>query len=116
MTATPTRTGHFRRDRLTVSLYSAFVVWGWFLYAFTPAVPLIAVEQGVSLGVAGLHGTAMAVGAVLSGLTSPLITLRHGRWALHALGGGVGRCTLWAAPSWWPGSASSCSAPGSRPP
>jgi len=69
----------FRRDRLTLTLDGAFVTWGWFLYAFTPTVPLIADEQGISFALAGLHGTAMAVGSVVSGLVTPWISGRHGR-------------------------------------
>lgn len=79
----------FRRDRFTVSLYGAFVTWGWYLYAFTPTVPLIAREFDISFGVAGLHGTAMAAGAVTSGLLTPSIALRAGRRALSLLGMGL---------------------------
>ena len=58
------------RDRLTGALDITFVTWGWFIYAFSPTVPLLAVELGVSRAVAGLHGTAMAVGTVAAGLIS----------------------------------------------
>ena len=67
------------RDRLTGALDTAFVTWGWFLYAFSPTVPLLAVEQGVSRGVAGLHGTAIAVGTVATGLVSERVTRMIGR-------------------------------------
>lgn len=69
----------FQRDRLTLTLDGAFVTWGWFLYAFTPTVPLIAAEQDISFGVAGLHGTAMAVGSVVSGSVTPWVATRFGR-------------------------------------
>lgn len=77
--AGPGRARSFRRDRLTLTLDGAFVTWGWFLYAFTPTVPLIAQEQGISYGTAGLHGTAMAVGSVVSGLATPVVARRYGR-------------------------------------
>lgn len=67
------------RDRPTITLYAMFVTWGWYLYAFAPAVPLIAAEQGVSRALAGLHGTAMACGTVLSGSVSSRIAVRWGR-------------------------------------
>lgn len=67
------------RDRLTVALDGTFVTWGWFLYAFSPAVPLLAHEQEISRGVAGLHGTALAVGTVLTGLVSERVARVLGR-------------------------------------
>ncbi|HWS57589.1 MAG TPA: MFS transporter, partial [Actinotalea sp.] len=67
------------RDRLTVALYSSFVMWGWFLYGFGPAVPLLADEQGISRAQAGLHGTALAVGTVLAGTVSAGLARRSGR-------------------------------------
>ena len=76
----------FTRDRLTVSLYGAFVVWGWYVYAFSPTVPLIADELDISRAVAGLHGTAMAVGAVTSGLVAPPLALRLGRRTVFLTG------------------------------
>lgn len=77
------------RDRLTLTLYTPFITWGWFLYGFSPAVPLIAAEQGISRGQAGLHGTAMAVGTIASGLVSSPIALRFGRKVQALLGGGI---------------------------
>ena len=67
------------RDSLTVALDSTFVTWGWFLYSFSPAVPLLAAELGVSRAVAGLHGTAMAVGTVATGLVSERAARALGR-------------------------------------
>lgn len=84
--AAPTR---FQRDRLTWSLYSVFVTWGWFLYAFSPAVPLIADEQGTSRATAGLHGTAMALGAVATGLVTSWLAVRLGRRTVLLAGCGV---------------------------
>ena len=67
------------RDRTTWSLYGVFVVWGWFLYAFNPAVPLIGDELGVNNAVAGLHGTALAAGTVLAGLANARVVAARGR-------------------------------------
>lgn len=84
MTTAPTRPVRvepvrLRRDRLTWSLYGYFVVWGWFLYSFNPAVPLLGRELGISKAQAGLHGTALAVGAVLAALAMPRLLPRFGR-------------------------------------
>lgn len=83
-TAPPTRPARvepvrLRRDRLTWSLYGYFVVWGWFLYSFNPAVPLLGRELGITKAQAGLHGTALAVGAVLAALAMPRLLPRFGR-------------------------------------
>ncbi len=67
------------RDRLTVALDVTFVTWGWFIYVFSPTVPLLAAEQHISRGVAGLHGTAMAVGTVATGLVSERVAFALGR-------------------------------------
>jgi predicted MFS family arabinose efflux permease len=69
------------RDRTTWSLYGVFAVWGWFLYAFNPAVPLIGDDLGVTNAVAGLHGTALAVGTVAAGLVSARVVAWRGRRA-----------------------------------
>lgn len=92
-----------RRDRLTLTLYGAFVTWGWFLYGFGPAVPLLAAEQGTRLALAGLHGTGMAVGTVIAGSVSSRVAVRYGRRAQMLLGTaflvvGVGALLLGGAP------------------
>lgn len=88
-TTLPPRVDPLVRDRFTLSLYLPYIAWGWFLYAFSPAVPLIAAEQGISRGVAGLHGTGMAIGSVVTGLTSHALTRRIGRRGLAFVGSGL---------------------------
>ncbi|GEA81054.1 MFS transporter [Cellulomonas uda] len=68
-----------RRDRLTWTFYGCFVAWGWFLYSFNPSVPLLADELGISDAQAGLHGTAMAVGAIAASWVAPRLVARAGR-------------------------------------
>ncbi|MCW2640374.1 MAG: major facilitator superfamily protein [Dactylosporangium sp.] len=70
------------RDRLTWLTYAQLAVWGYFLYGFSPAVPLLRDEQHTSRTVASLHGTAFAVGGVLSGLLLPPLIRRFGRPAV----------------------------------
>ena len=69
----------FRRDRVTIALYAHFVAWGWLLYSFSPSIPLLAAEQGITKAQAGLHGTAMAVGTLASALFSARLVDRFGR-------------------------------------
>lgn len=69
------------RDRPTLTLYSYFVVWGWLLYSFSPSVPLLADELGVSKAQGGLHGTAFAAGAILVARLTPRLVDRYGRRA-----------------------------------
>nr|WP_205862416.1 MFS transporter [Planosporangium thailandense] len=77
------------RDRLTWLTYAQIATWGYFLYGFSPVVPLLRDEQHTSRTVASLHGTAFAVGGVLSGLLLPPLARRFGRAAL-TWGGLVG--------------------------
>ncbi|MEU5938379.1 MFS transporter [Micromonospora sp. NPDC047548] len=61
-------------DRTTWLTYVQLGLWGFFLYGFGPVVPLLRDEQGTSAAVAGLHSTAIAVGALLGGaLFAPLV-------------------------------------------
>lgn len=84
VTSTPTTS--VRRDGYTLTHYSVLVVWGWFIYSFSPAVPLLADDLGVSKAVAGLHGTAMAVGAVSAALILPVLLRALGRSRLLVAG------------------------------
>ena len=71
--------GRPSRDRYTITTYGTFVVWGWFLYSFSPSVPLLAEDLGVSKAAGGLHGTAMAVGAITAALLTPRMVAALGR-------------------------------------
>ena len=68
-----------RRDRVTIALYAQFVAWAWLLYSFYPSVPLLAAEQGITKAEAGLHGTAMAAGTLVSAFFSARLAERLGR-------------------------------------
>ena len=69
------------RDRRTWLTYGQLGVYGWFLYGFGPALTLLRDEQGFTRTVAGLHGSALAVGALLSALTVAALVERVGRVA-----------------------------------
>ncbi|WP_018347968.1 MFS transporter [Longispora albida] len=79
------------RDRLTWLSYAQLGIWGYFLYAFAPVVPLLQDEQGTSKFVASLHGSALAVGSMLGGgVVYPYLLKRFGRGATVWIGlGGV---------------------------
>jgi predicted MFS family arabinose efflux permease len=70
------------RDRLTWLTYLQLGSYGYFLYGFGPSVSLLRDDQGVSRSVAGLHGTALALGALLSALVVAPLVLRLGRTAV----------------------------------
>jgi MFS family permease len=83
------------RDRATWLIYGQLGVWAYFLYGFGPVVPLLREEQHVSRTVAGLHGTAFAVGGLVGGALLPWAVKRIGREALIWAGmGGVGLSVL----------------------
>ncbi|GAA3808933.1 MFS transporter [Sphaerisporangium flaviroseum] len=67
------------RDRPTWLIYLQLAIFATYLYGLSAALPLLRIEQGVSQAVAGLHGTAMAVGGVLSGIAMARVTAKIGR-------------------------------------
>jgi predicted MFS family arabinose efflux permease len=85
---------HLERDRLTWLLYLCLGVYGYWLYGFNPSIPLRGAELGLSRTVTGLHGTALALGALLAGASLPVLARRVGRrvclWAgLAGMCGGL---------------------------
>lgn len=70
------------RDRLTWLTYLQLGSYGYFLYGFGPTLSLLRDEQGTSRSVAGLHGTALAVGSLVSALLVARLVLRFGRTAV----------------------------------
>jgi Arabinose efflux permease len=67
------------RDRLTWLAYFQVGSFGYFLYGFGPTVSLLRDEQGISRTLSGLHGTALAVGSLLSSLVIAPVVRRRGR-------------------------------------
>ncbi|MFI5958391.1 MFS transporter [Cryptosporangium sp. NPDC051539] len=79
------------RTRATYLVYASLGFYGWFIYGFGPVVPLIRDEQHTSRAVAGLHGTALAAGALVAGALYPLFARRIGRSnTLYATLAGLG--------------------------
>ena len=56
------------RDGRTWLTYAQLGTYGYFLYGFGPALTAAARRAGLQPDLAGLHGTALAVGALLSAL------------------------------------------------
>ncbi len=67
------------RDRLTWLIYAQLGTYGYFLYGFGPTVPLLRDEQEISRTLSGLHGSALAIGALLSALIFAPLVRRYGR-------------------------------------
>lgn len=67
------------RDALTWLTYAQLSAYAYFLYGFGPSVALLREEQDFSRALAGLHGTALAVGALASALVVARLVRRFGR-------------------------------------
>lgn len=71
--------GRLVRDRWTWMTYLQLAVYGYFLYAFTPSVTLLRDDEHTSRAISGLHGTGLAVGAMLTAAVGPRLIARFGR-------------------------------------
>jgi MFS family permease len=69
----------FNRDRFfwVVAVQTAIV--NFYLGGFGPAQSLLRADQGTSLTIAGLHGTAMGVASIIAGWANPRIAHKYGR-------------------------------------
>ena len=77
----------FVRDRLTWLVYLQLGVYGYILYGIGPSIRLLRDDQDISKTLSGLHGTALAIGAIGVGLIGPKVVQRIGRGP--ALWGGL---------------------------
>jgi MFS family permease len=71
--------GRLTRDSATWLVYLQLSTFATMLYGLSAALPLIRIDQGTSQTVAGLHGTALAAGAIVCGLMMGRLTRRFGR-------------------------------------
>lgn len=84
-----------RRDLVTWLIYLQLALWGYFNYGFGPIVPLLRDEQGTSAALAGLHSTAIAVGAVIGGALFAPLSHRFGRGRVQWAGlAGMAACVV----------------------
>jgi predicted MFS family arabinose efflux permease len=66
----------FTRDKTFWTIALQVTILNFYLGGFGPAQPLLRADQGTSLTIAGLHGTAMGVAAIFAGLS-------NSRWVHH---------------------------------
>ena len=59
--------------------YLQVAIYGYFLYAFTPSVTLLRDDEHTSRAVSGLHGTGLAIGAMLTAVIGRRLVARFGR-------------------------------------
>ena len=69
----------FHRDRFFWVVAVQTAVVNFYLGGFGPAQSLLRADQGTSLTIAGLHGTAMGIASILAGWANPQIAHRYGR-------------------------------------
>ena len=69
----------FKRDRFFWTVAAQTAVVNFFLGGFGPAQSLLNHDQKTALWVTGLHGTAMGVASILSGMSLPHLAHRYGR-------------------------------------
>lgn len=79
----------FKRDRVFWAIALQVTVINFYLGGFGPAQPLLRTQQHTSLTVAGLHGTALGIAAILAGFISPKLVHALGRATTSWLGMGI---------------------------
>lgn len=78
-----------QRDRVFWAIAIQVAIVNFYLGGFGPAQPLLRSQQHTSLTIAGLHGTAMGIAAILAGFASPHLVHRFGRASTSWLGMGL---------------------------
>lgn len=69
----------FTRDKTFWTIALQVTILNFYLGGFGPAQPLLRADQGTSLTIAGLHGTAMGVAAICAGLSNSRLVHYFGR-------------------------------------
>jgi MFS family permease len=78
-----------KRDKYFWTIALQTVVVNIFLGSFGPAQPLLRADQGTSLTIAGLHGTALGLASIIAGFANPHLVHRFGRGQTGWIGLGV---------------------------
>ena len=78
-----------KRDKYFWTIALQTVVVNIFLGSFGPAQPLLRADQGTSLTIAGLHGTALGLASIIAGFANPHLAHRFGRGQTGWIGLGV---------------------------
>lgn len=79
----------FQRDRFFWIVATQTAIVNFYLGGFGPAQSLLRADQGTSLTVAGLHGTAMGVASIAAGYANPHLAHRFGRAKSQWIGLGI---------------------------
>ena len=69
----------FTRDKTFWAIALQVTILNFFLGGFGPAQPLLRADQGTSLTIAGLHGTAMGIAGICAGLANSRLVHYFGR-------------------------------------
>jgi predicted MFS family arabinose efflux permease len=69
----------FHRDRFFWVVATQTAIVNFYLGGFGPAQSLLRADQGTSLTIAGLHGTAMGVASIAAGYANPHLAHKFGR-------------------------------------
>ena len=76
----------FHRDRFFWIVATQTAIVNFYLGGFGPAQSLLRADQGTSLSVAGLHGTALGIASIAAGYANPRMAHRFGRERLSWIG------------------------------
>jgi len=79
----------FQRDRFFWVVATQTAIVNFYLGGFGPAQSLLRADQGTSLTIAGLHGTAMGVASIAAGYANPHLAHRFGRAKSQWIGLGI---------------------------
>ena len=79
----------FQRDRFFWVVATQTAIVNFYLGGFGPAQSLLRADQGTSLTIAGLHGTAMGVASIAAGYANPHMAHRFGRTKSQWIGLGI---------------------------
>jgi len=79
----------FQRDRFFWIIAIQTAIVNFYLGGFGPAQSLLRADQGTSLTIAGLHGTAMGVASIAAGYANPHLAHRFGRTKSQWIGLGI---------------------------
>lgn len=79
----------FQRDRFFWVVATQTAIVNFYLGGFGPAQSLLRADQGTSLTIAGLHGTAMGVASIAAGYANPHLAHKYGRAKSQWIGLGI---------------------------
>jgi predicted MFS family arabinose efflux permease len=79
----------FQRDRFFWVVATQTAIVNFYLGGFGPAQSLLRADQGTSLTIAGLHGTAMGVASIAAGYANPHLAHKFGRARSQWIGLGI---------------------------